>query len=881
MHYFDTDDQGRRAFELPGAQPHYTPDRPGQVEHIVLDLSFDIPRRHYQGTCTIQLNPIRDGIESLTLDAVNLAIEDVRVGRAKQPFDYDGESLQIHLTQPTAAGKAIKVAIAYHVDNPQRGIYFIAPDDHYPDKPVQVWTQGEDEDSRFWFPCFDYPGQLASSEIRVKVPKNLIAISNGELLSTEEEGDSKIYHWHQKEIHPTYLMALAIGDFAEIQDEWNGKPVTYYVQKGREDDARRTMGKTPRMIEFFSAAYGYSYPYPKYAQVCVDDFIFGGMENTSTTLLTDRCLLDERAALDNRNAESLVAHELAHQWFGDLVVIKHWSHAWIKEGMASYSEVMWTEQEYGADDAAYYRLNEARSYITEDSSRYRRPIVTHVYREAIELYDSHIYEKGACVYHMIRAELGDELFERAIHTFVQDNAHQTVETVDLLRAIEKATGRNLQFLFDQYVFRGGHPDYKVSYSWDGDSKLAKITVVQTQAKEGETGTASGLFDLKLTIGFGYVADDQGKKKKSSPKGFTSVAAIKPFTIRIKDREQSFYMPLDEKPQFISFDLGNALLKTVTLEYPLAELKAQIQHDPDPISRIYAAEALAKKGGLEAIATLTDALKHDPFWGVRVEVAEQLSSIKLDQAFEGLCQGLKDEHPRVRRAVVQSLSKIKTKESYKALKPIAEKGDPSYYVEAAAIRGLGTIVASILTRNHKDASKDEKKALKLFKGILEDRAGWNELLRSGAIAGLSAMKTSEAALDLILEYTELGVPQPLRLAAIRALGTISSGQSKPNLERILNRLEDLSGESFFLTQVSVVSALSQMETLKAIAILQSLAQRSPDGRIRRRAEEAIEKVRKAAGKDAALKKLQGELDELKKDNQDLRSRLEVLEAKAKS
>ncbi len=278
-------------------------------------------------------------------------------------------------------------------------------------------------------------------------------------------------------------MTLAVGDFAEIQDEWQGKPVTYYVEKGREAQAQISMGKTPKMMSFLSQKYGYAYPYPKYAQVCVDDFIFGGMENTSTTLLTDRCLLDERAALDNLNTESLVVHELAHQWFGDLVVIKHWSHAWIKEGMASYAEIMWMEAEYGPDAAAYYRLNEARSYLDEDSTRYRRPIVTHVYREAIELYDRHLYEKGACVYHMIRAELGEDLFWSAIATFVNDNAHTTVETVDLLRAIEKATGRNFLYLFDQYVYRGGHPDYTVAYSWDGENHLAKVTVTQTQAKD--------------------------------------------------------------------------------------------------------------------------------------------------------------------------------------------------------------------------------------------------------------------------------------------------------------------------------------------------------------------------------------------------------------
>ncbi|MBD0304064.1 MAG: M1 family metallopeptidase, partial [Tolypothrix sp. T3-bin4] len=474
--YFDAENNHHRSFELPGAKPHYNPDRPGQVEHIYLDLSLDISNQSYNGSCTIRLLPICNGVDRLTLDAVNLNIKSVQVNEVPQKFDYDGEQLFIELSQPTQINKQLLIAIAYSVEKPQRGIYFIQPDKHYPDKPTQVWTQGEDEDSRFWFPCFDYPEQLSSSEIRVRVPKPFVAISNGELIDTTEDGDDKIYHWSQQQVHPTYLMTLAIGDFAVIQDEWNGKPVTYYVEKGREEDAKRSMGKTPRMIEFLSQKYGYPYPFPKYAQVCVDDFIFGGMENTSTTLLTDRCLLDERAALDNRNTESLVVHELAHQWFGDLVVIKHWSHAWIKEGMASYSEVMWTEQEYSLEEAAYYRLLEARRYISEDSSRYRRPMVTHVYREAIELYDRHIYEKGSCVYHMIRAQLGDELFWQAIQTFIQDNAHKTVETIDLLRAIEKATGRNLLFLFDQYVYRGGHPDFKVAYSWDSDANLAKVTV---------------------------------------------------------------------------------------------------------------------------------------------------------------------------------------------------------------------------------------------------------------------------------------------------------------------------------------------------------------------------------------------------------------------
>ena len=854
--YFDAEEE-RKSFELPGARPHYNPDRPGQVNHIFLDLVLDIPNQSFEGTCATTITPVRPGIEHLTMDAVDLTIESVLIDGVSQQFDYDGEQIEIRLQQP-ATTEAIKVEIAYSVVHPQRGLYFISPTEDYPNKPTQVWTQGEDEDSRFWFPCFDYPGQLATSQIRVKVPAGFKAISNGELVNTESVDDGVIYHWSQQQVHPTYLMTLAVGDFAVIEDEWRGIPVTYYVEKGREADGKRSMGKTPRMVEFLSEKYGYAYPYPKYAQVCVDDFIFGGMENTSTTLLTDRCLLDERAATDNMRTESLVLHELAHQWFGDLVVIKHWSHAWIKEGMASYAEVFWTEEEYGKDDAVYYLLNEARTYISEDSSRYRRPIVTNIYREAIELYDRHLYEKGACVYHMIRAILGDELFDKAIQSFVKDNAHNTVETVDLLRAIDKATGYNLMFLFDQYVFRGGHPDYQVAYSWEGDSKLVKLTVTQKQAKKDSE--SKDLFDLKIPVAFGYIS------KSSQPE-------LKTFTLRIHQAEQSFYFPLEKKPDFISFDVNNNFLKTVTLQYPVAELKKQLKHDLDAVSRIYAADALAKKGGLEVVKALSESLTEDPFWGVRIEVAKKLGKIKLNQAAEALKAGLQDEDARVRRAVVEALSNFKTAASYDTIANCLNQGDPSYYTEAAAARSLGGMVSGNL-------KKKQPEAIALLKTILEQRAGWNEVVRGGAIAGLSKMKTSADAVDIIVEYTKPGVTQPLRLTAIRCLGTISTGQTPEKLGEILEQLEAIAGESFFLTQVAVVGALGQMQTAEAINILNELAAQTPDGRVRRRAEEAVTKIQKNLGADKAVKELRQEVDRLKQANQDLTSRLAKLEAKTK-
>ncbi|MEM9154893.1 MAG: M1 family aminopeptidase [Cyanobacteria bacterium P01_F01_bin.33] len=836
-----------KSFALPGAKPQYAPDRPARVEHIHLAIALDLTAKALEGTCTLHLNPIRSGITFLKLDACGLEVETVRCNGAVQTHDYDGEVLKIRLDTPTEVGQKLEIAIAYVARQPQRGIYFIHPTDAYPDKPVQVWTQGEDEDSRYWFPCFDYPGQLASSEIEVTVPAEFSAISNGQLLEMRDEaGDRKTYHWKQEQVHPTYLMALAVGKFIEIKDEWQGKPVTYYVEPELEAQAKLTMGRTPEMIEFFSETFGYAYPYPKYAQVCVDDFIFGGMENTSVTLLTDRSLIDERAALDYLRAETLVAHELAHQWFGDLLVIQHWSHAWIKEGMATYSEVLWDEHTYGLEHADYHRYQDRSGYISEDSSRYRRPIVTNVYKDAIELYDRHLYEKGACVYHMLRYWLGDELFRAAIHTFVNDNAHSTVETVDLIRAIDKATGLNPRSLFDQYVFRGGHPEFKVAYSWDSDVNLAKVTVTQTQDKDT-------LFDLKIPIAFGF---DEGKD-------------LQTFPVRVSEAEQSFYFPLARKPEFVSFDSGNHHLATVELTYALPDLKAQLLYAPDVMARIFAAKAIAKKGGFEGIQALKTSLQQESFWGVRVEVCQALSEIALERAFDVIADtALKDTAPQVRRTAISVLAKTKTQRSLQAIQPFVDRGDESYFVEAAAASAIGTIAGATV-----DAAVDVDAAIASLKTVLETKSGWNEIVRGGAISGLAQLKDSDAALELLLQYTATGIPQPLRLAAIRALGSYAADKENA---KVLERLRELSRESFFLTQVAVVIALKQLNTTRAIPILKQLD--TDDGRVGRMITEAVQTVQKKAGTNPAVKKLREDIDALEKTNRELRDRLEALEAK---
>ena len=363
-----------REFALPGTRSRYAPDRPIDVEHYLLDVTLDPPTRTLRGTATITATVIASELTSVRLDAVELEITAVREGVTAREFTNDGRQLRVELGGARPAGATIKLAIDYST-RPRRGLYFTAPDPGYPDKPSMAWTQGQDEDSRYWFPCVDSPHEKATSEVIANVPARWYVISNGVLQDDHLAGDRRTMHWRLDEPHACYLITLAAGELGTVEDHWRDVPVTYHAVRGREADAKRTLARTPAMLELFSQRFGVPYPFRRYAQVFVADFIFGGMENTSATTLTDSVLLDERAAIDH-DVDALVAHELAHQWFGDLVTCRDWGEGWLNEGFATYAEYIWREHHEGRD-AADLELDEwADMYFGEDGGRYRRTIAT-------------------------------------------------------------------------------------------------------------------------------------------------------------------------------------------------------------------------------------------------------------------------------------------------------------------------------------------------------------------------------------------------------------------------------------------------------------------------------------------------------------------------
>lgn len=828
-----------RPFPLPGDRPRYARDRVVDIRHTRLELALDFERKAIAGSVTHLCAPINDGLTRVTFDAVEMSIEGVRdaSGRALA-FDYGDGKLTVFLDRPYATGEEVAVTIAYRA-TPRRGLYFIGPDEAYPHKPRQCWTQGQDEDSRYWFPCYDYPNERQSSELLVTVPANMIVVGNGELVSIHDDParGTHTFHWYQEVPHVAYLTSIVAGEFAHWAEHAAGVPLLYYVPPERLEDGKRALGRTAAMMEFFSSRIA-PYPYPKYAQSVVADFIFGGMENISATTLTENVLQDERALPDYQQAgDSLVAHELAHQWFGDLLTCRDWSHAWLNEGFATYFDALFTESCYGTDEFRYQLFVNAETYFDEDTRRYRRPIVQNVYHEPIDIFDRHLYEKGSLVLHMLRYLLGDDLWWKAVRAYVERHRGGVVTTPDLQRAIEEATGRNLDWFFDQWVYKGGHPQFKVSWEWDDAAKLAKVSVAQTQSVDDVTP----LFRMPVVVDFEY-----GDGQRTACR------------FEVSEREHTFYASLPEKPKLVRFDPGNYLLKQVEFRPGKEMLLYQLERDDDVVGRIRAAQELAKIGGPDVVAALKRAVLEDPFWGVRNRAARALGSMRMESALDALVECLPQvEHPRARRGVVMALGEYRSEKAADALIALLERGDPSYYVEAEAAKSLG-----------------KTRSARAFETLLRqlEKPSHNEVIRMLTFEGFGELK-DDRAIPVCQEWTAYGRPPRARQAATAALGKL--GEDKPDVTDFLTRLLT---DPWLHVRLNAAIALGERKDERAIPHLEHAASTDLDGRVVRYAREAIARIREGKDKGEEVRKLRADVDRLLEENKALRDRLEKIEAR---
>ena len=822
----------RGVFALPGDRTHWPRDREFDLKHLRLEITLDPESKSLSGTASHTFAAINDGLKSVELDAVELRIGGVTSARgAALDHTYEDGKLRVALAAALNSGEESTINIAYSC-TPRRGLYFNVPDDGYPERPRQVWTQGEDEDSRFWFPCYDSPNQRFTSEVIVTVPREWNAVSNGRLAGVAEDGSTKTYHWSQELEHPTYLMSLVAGEYTEIRDDWNGTPIVYYSPPGREDDTRRAFDKTPKMMRFFTERTGTPYPWAKYSQVTVADFIFGGMENTSATTMTDSLLHDERAHLDF-STDSIVAHELAHQWWGDLLTCRDWSHGWLNEGFATYFDLLFKEHDLGVDEFRYGVYQDAQTYLEEDSGSYRRPIVSSVYNQPVDLFDRHLYEKGGLVLHMLRFVLGDALFWKAMAHYCRSRRGKSVTTEDLQRSIEESTGRNLDWFFHQWVYMGGHPDLKAAYTWDEESGAAQLAVSQTQT----TDDLTPLFRMPVDLVFVTSAGRDTRR------------------VTVSEAQQTFHFSLAEKPVMVSFDPGYWCLKTLEFSRPKEMMIHQLEHDEDVIGRVQAAQDLGKIGSPDCIQALKKAVLNDAFWGVQAQAARALGRTRSDFAMEALIECAGVPHPKGRRAVVSALGEFKEQAALEALAPLLES-DASYFVEAEAARAI--------------ARTEQPGAFELVAAAL-GRPSVNEVVTVQAFAGLGALR-DERAIPLAREWAAYGRPTRAREAALACLGKLGEGKRD-----VVELLADFVDDPWLRARISAIGALQELKDDRAVPALSRRIQGELDGRVVRRCREAIAAIRRGRDRSDDAKKLREDLEKLQEDNRKLRDRLDKLEA----
>lgn len=822
---------------LPGDRPVWPRDRVVDVQHIALDLALDIEQKSVSGTATHTVEPFNDGLRTVPFDAVEMRIEAVRVDGEPAKFSYDGQELRVDLGKERARGERIEIAIEYSA-TPRLGLYFVGPDEGYPDKPVQVWSQCQDEDSRYWFPCYDHPSQKQTSEIRVRVPSHWFALSNGTLEEERDNGDgTKTFHWKQDRPHSTYLMTLAAGEFTRIDASREGLTIDYFVEAKDVEDGERTFKDTPAMIEMFERLTGVPFPWAKYSQIVVRDFVFGGMENTSATTMTENILVDRKAAKDY-TSDPLISHELAHQWFGDLLTCRDWSHGWLNESFATYSEVLWYEQRYGVDEMRQYVIDTMQDYLGET---YRRPIVTNVFRDPIDIFDRHLYEKGAMVLHTLRGVLGDDAFFRSIQRYCRENLDKNVVTQDLIDAIASETGRNMEWFFDQWVFRPGHPEFKVGWSWDDNAKLATVTVKQTQ----KTDDGVPIFRVPVTIDF-----RTGRGRPVS------------FQVEITEAEHTFVFPLPGKPDLCRFDPYNRVLKELEFEKSIGELRLQLRDDDDIWGRATAAKALGKKGGREATEALAAAVKGDRFWGVQAAAAKALGEIRTTEARDALLDALSVRHPKARRAVVEALGQFRGDEAVlTALVPLSRR-DASWFVEAEANRSIGKL-----------------RLPGSFDAIMAnfDRTSFRQVVRIGCIDGLVELR-DERGFDPITAAAQYGQPFQARPVAVGALAKL--GEFFPDRKRQLGeQIAQFTYDPDFRVRVAAANALKTLKDATQIPALERMAASELDGRAVRAARSAVLELRKGAKTDEEVQQLRQDLERLREENARLRERLDRVEAQA--
>lgn len=620
-----------------------TPTRSIDVIHTALDVRFDWEKQYLHGNAAITLKPYFYPAKEITLDAKNFEVKAVSIASAPAKYTYDKSQLTVILDREYTRQDTLKVTIEYIAKPNERetkpgvaitsdkGLYFINPMGEEKDKPTQVWTQGEPEANSCWFPTIDKPNERMTHEISITLDsahKKFVTLSNGLLAGSKNNADgSRTDHWKQSLPSAPYLVMLAAGEFSVVKDRWKNMEVSYYVEHEYEPYAKGIFGNTPEMIEFFSAKMQTPYPWEKYSQIVVRDYVSGAMENTTAVIHGSFLNQTDREMLDN-SYEDVISHELFHHWFGDYVTCEQWSNLTLNEGFATYGEYLWQEYKYGRDAADQHARESMQGYLSS-AAKMPKHLIRYSYETPDDMFDSHSYNKGGAVLHMLRKQVGDEAFFSALKQYLDKHKFTSVEADDLRLAFEQTTGEDLHWFFDQWFFGIGHPRLIIRHNYSDSLKSYFVDVCQVQDTK-----AMPVFRFPLDIDI-Y---QDGKKERKR--------------VWVNSANESFTFPFPRRPDLVNVDAEKSLLCVKEEKKPVAEWAFQYKNCPLYVDRLEALKECA------AFASVPEAA------GVLLAALNDISPDIRERAV-GLSEKLEVDHKNTTKIKLMEIAGNDVKSSVRA------------------------------------------------------------------------------------------------------------------------------------------------------------------------------------------------------------------------
>lgn len=666
--------------------------RLNDILYTRLDVKFDWLRQQVPASAIIKFTPHFYEQSTLELDAKGFEVKSVvqlgsmqNYGDAsaaeiskktlkKLEFTYDKRKLIVNLGKKYSRKDTLFVKIDYvakpneipqdAANNvpPSKGLYFINADGMDEGKPKQIWTQGETHGSSCWFPTIDAPNQKFTQDIYITVDSTYKTLSNGLLVSQNADKGIRTDHWKQSLPHSPYLVMMGVGDFAVAKDMMpDGLELSYYVEPKYGKDAHAIFGRTPEMIAFFTNVFGVAYPWEKYAQIAVRDFVAGAMENTTATVHEEGVQRDTRSLVDG-NSDAVIAHELSHHWFGDYVTCEEWGQLPLNESFANYSEYLWSEYNDGKNEADWGNMQEMKQYLGEAETK-QVPMIRYFYKDAENMFDSHSYAKGGRILHMLRKYVGDDAFFASLKTYLRIHAFGNAEIGDLREAFEKVTGEDLNWFFDQWFFRPGHPVLNVDHVFSANTGKIQLKIKQIQ---DTLATTVYRLPLKVDVWVG------GKRSR--------------YEVLIDKVNQTIEFPASKKPDLVLFDSDSQLLGVIEHQKSRPEMVYQYLHADGFLPKY---EALASLEGKLADTTAKNALIKaitDPFWKLRQMAISNFTEYDGQgfPAIEKIIQSRAkiDPHPQVRSEAMITLASFGDNNN----DPIFREalGDSSYQVVSIAL-----------------------------------------------------------------------------------------------------------------------------------------------------------------------------------------------------